>query len=138
MRLRTIQIVAALSAAVAFVLAFIAAGIFIVSSLFMALGLAAIFAGLSHQSYVRLTLRFGGRRYLAAATVIALLVLIVVVPLTGILAIAIKEAAQPGQEGLVFINAWNEWAEGNHLEPCQKWGRAYLEATTKALEQSQP
>ncbi len=42
MRLRTIQIVAALSAAVAFVLAFIAAGIFIVSSLFMALGLAAI------------------------------------------------------------------------------------------------
>jgi lipopolysaccharide biosynthesis protein len=34
---------------------------------------------------------------------------------------------------LVFINAWNEWGEGNHLEPCQKWGRKYLEATGRAL-----
>lgn len=33
----------------------------------------------------------------------------------------------------IFINAWNEWAEGNHLEPCQKWGRKYLEATREAL-----
>ena len=31
-------------------------------------------------------------------------------------------------EQLIFINAWNEWAEGNHLEPCQKWGLQYLEA----------
>jgi len=37
-------------------------------------------------------------------------------------------------EKFLFINAWNEWAEGNHLEPCQKWGMKYLEATKKNLE----
>lgn len=36
-------------------------------------------------------------------------------------------------EKFLFINAWNEWAEGNHLEPCQKWGTAYLEATKEIL-----
>lgn len=36
-------------------------------------------------------------------------------------------------ENFIFINAWNEWAEGNHLEPCQKWGRQYLEATKKIM-----
>lgn len=34
----------------------------------------------------------------------------------------------------LFINAWNEWAEGNHLEPCSKWGRQYLEITRKILQ----
>ena len=36
-------------------------------------------------------------------------------------------------EYFIFINAWNEWAEGNHLEPDLKWGLKYLEETRKAL-----
>ena len=38
------------------------------------------------------------------------------------------------QDNLIFINAWNEWAEGNHLEPDQKWGRGYLNELRSALE----
>ena len=37
------------------------------------------------------------------------------------------------EENFVFINAWNEWAEGNHLEPCQKWGTKYLDETERIL-----
>lgn len=40
------------------------------------------------------------------------------------------EAVQdkPYDKRFIIIKSWNEWAEGNHMEPDLKWGRGYLDA----------
>jgi hypothetical protein len=36
-------------------------------------------------------------------------------------------------DSLIFINAWNEWAEGTHLEPDEKYGYASINTLSKAI-----
>ena len=42
---------------------------------------------------------------------------------------------KPTEKQIVIIKSWNEWGEGNHLEPDLKYGRGYLEAIRAAREE---
>lgn len=46
---------------------------------------------------------------------------------------AVQLSRQEGNQYL-FINAWNEWGEGNYLEPDDKYGYRYLRRVKEALE----
>jgi hypothetical protein len=41
-----------------------------------------------------------------------------------------------GKPKIVFIKSWNEWAEGNYLEPDQQYGLKFLEIISNVLEKN--
>lgn len=47
---------------------------------------------------------------------------------------AINEGKEDDHK-IVFIRSWNEWAEGNHIEPDLKYRRGYLEAIKEVLDE---
>lgn len=49
---------------------------------------------------------------------------------------SMAERALP--ENFIWLNAWNEWAEGAYVEPDEKHGYAYLEAIRGQLEKHRP
>ena len=36
---------------------------------------------------------------------------------------------------VVFLKSWNEWGEGNYMEPCLKYGHGYIKALRRALNE---
>lgn len=42
---------------------------------------------------------------------------------------------KPEEERIVILKSWNEWGEGNHLEPDLKYGMGYLEAVKRVREE---
>ena len=48
-----------------------------------------------------------------------------------------KVKQKPELEQFIFMNAWNEWAEGAYLEPDEKYGLKYLEAIKNILSENQ-
>jgi lipopolysaccharide biosynthesis protein len=47
--------------------------------------------------------------------------------------IAYTQSTLPSDRRFVLINAWNEWAEGAHLEPDSRYGYGYLNSVGRAL-----
>ena len=48
----------------------------------------------------------------------------------------IKHAREDYHEDMIFMYAWNEWAEGGYLEPDEDDKYGYLEAIKAALEEN--
>lgn len=44
---------------------------------------------------------------------------------------------KPWDERIAFIKSWNEWGEGNYMEPDIKYGLGYLEALKRSLGKCQ-
>lgn len=41
------------------------------------------------------------------------------------------------EDNVIFIKSWNEWAEGNYMEPDLKYGKGYIHALREALDENE-
>lgn len=41
---------------------------------------------------------------------------------------------RPHEDNIIFIRSWNEWGEGNYIEPDLRYGKGYIKATKEALD----
>ncbi len=46
----------------------------------------------------------------------------------------VTRAKERPEDRILFLKSWNEWAEGNYVEPDRKWGSAYLDVIRKVLK----
>ena len=42
---------------------------------------------------------------------------------------------KPAEKRIIFLRSWNEWGEGNYIEPDLKYGRGFLESLKRAIEE---
>lgn len=46
-----------------------------------------------------------------------------------------KNETRNPEENIIFIKSWNEWGEGNYMEPDLKYGRGYITALREAIDE---
>lgn len=52
------------------------------------------------------------------------------------LEIILKQVKEQGKDDIIFLKSWNEWAEGNVLEPDQIYGSQFLDVLKEVLSES--
>ena len=45
----------------------------------------------------------------------------------------VQVSGKKDEHKIIFLKSWNEWGEGNYMEPDRQYGRGYLEALRRAL-----
>ena len=42
---------------------------------------------------------------------------------------------KPDEQKIIVLKSWNEWGEGNYMEPDEKYGKGYIEAMRRAIDE---